>query len=76
MVSLLELCLKNVRKAQKMTQKELCKKSGYSQSYISKLENDKNMNPTLEVITCLAKSLNVCPLSLLVHKTDSCNCKD
>lgn len=76
MVFLLELCLKNIRKEQKMTQKELARRSGFSQGYISKLENDKSMNPTLEVVACLAKSLNVCPLSLLVHKSDSCICKN
>lgn len=74
---MLELRLKEIRLELKITQKELARRSGFSQTYISRLETDKNMNPTLELVTSLATSMNVCPLRLLYHRNNSCiNCKN
>lgn len=71
---LLEIRLKDVRKEKHITQKELSKKSGYTQAYISQLESGKIANPSLNVVSDLAKSLKVCPFKLLKHTDKCCEC--
>lgn len=73
---MLELCLKEVRLKKHITQEILAKRSGFSQSYIALLESNKRINPTLDLVGSLAKSLDVCPFELLMHNSDSCKCKD
>lgn len=58
--------LKSARLKRGLTQKELSRLTGISQSYISKLERE-NYNfhsPTLKQIVRLAKELNLCPVTL------------
>lgn len=67
----MKLMLKNVRTEKGITQAELVRLSGLSQSYISALENNtSNKSPSIETIRTLADALDVCPLKLL-----QCNCK-
>lgn len=73
---MLELCLKEARLKKHITQEELSKKSGFSQSYIALLETNKRINPTLDLVNSLAKSLDTCPLDLLTHVSNSCKCKN
>ena len=59
--------LKNAREMRGLTQKELGRLSGLSQSYISKLESPdiQQLNaPSLKQITRLAKELHICPFDL------------
>src|SRR5690625_6952645 len=42
-----------------MSARELSRRSGVSQGYLSQLETGKNNNPTKEVLMKLAKGLNV-----------------
>ena len=60
-----------------MSQKELAKKVGTTQSYISKLERDLE-NPSVETLYKIACALNVCPRLLLKRSEnshcDTCKC--
>ncbi|MBU3098407.1 helix-turn-helix domain-containing protein [Clostridium sp. DSM 17811] len=47
-----------------MTQTELAKKTGLSQSYISKLSLEAK-SPTLEVVALISTALNICPFELM-----------
>jgi transcriptional regulator with XRE-family HTH domain len=65
------LLLKKARLKKGITQAELVRLSGLSQSYISALENNtSNKSPSIKTIRTLADALDVCPLKLL-----QCNCK-
>lgn len=73
--------LKAARNVKNLTQKELSRLTGISQSYISKLENDKfnAHSPTLRQIVKLSKELNLCPINLCkwfldLHMECSNNC--
>lgn len=57
-----------------MTQKELCKKVGISQSYLSQIENGLHTNkkPTLNLIEDIAQALEVCPFVLISYNCDRC----
>lgn len=68
----LELRIKKTRKLRHMSQKELAKKVGTTQSYISKLERDLE-NPSAETLYKIADALKVCP-RLLLKRSDSSNC--
>lgn len=56
--------LKKARLNKKYTQNFLSKKTGISQSYISKLENSNKHSPTIREILLLSKALDICPLCL------------
>lgn len=51
--------LKKIRKAKKITLKQLEKITGISNSYISDLENGRRINPSIEKLEKLAKALDV-----------------
>lgn len=52
--------LKRLRKEKKLTLVELAKKTGYSQPYLSQLENNKRgRQPSVETINTLAEALNI-----------------
>lgn len=51
--------LKKIRKAKKITLKQLEKITGISNSYISDLENGRRVNPSIEKLEKLAKALDV-----------------
>ncbi|MBX4259708.1 helix-turn-helix transcriptional regulator (plasmid) [Clostridium estertheticum] len=53
-----------MRHLHNMTQTELAKKTGLSQSYISKLSLELK-SPTLEVVALIATALNICPFELM-----------
>ncbi|MBX4266512.1 helix-turn-helix domain-containing protein [Clostridium estertheticum] len=53
-----------MRHLHNMTQAELAKKTGLSQSYISKLSLELK-SPTLEVVALIATALNICPFELM-----------
>lgn len=70
--------LKELRKAKKMTQDELAKRTGLSQTYISFLEKEgfsRDKSPTLQTIEILAKGLGVCGMSLLEYNCELCSIK-
>ena len=51
--------LKKIRKAKKITLKQLEKIKGISNNYISDLENGRRVNPSIEKLEKLAKALDV-----------------
>lgn len=62
----MKLKLKQIREQKGISKRQLAIKSGVAISYISELENEKNLkkNPTINVICRLAKALEVSPLEL------------
>lgn len=58
--------LKTLRERGEMTQVELAKKAGVTQTYIAKLEAGDKKNPSLEVLKKLARALGV-PLGELLE---------
>lgn len=61
---MLVFILKDVRTEKNISQAKLSELSGYSQSYISELEQNKKC-PTLNAINDFAQALNVSPYTLL-----------
>lgn len=61
-------CLKirEIRITKKLSQSELAKKSGVSQSYLSELESNKK-SPTLRQLFKIAKALDVDPWELVYY---------
>ena len=55
---MIELLIKEIRLKKKITQEELSRKSGISESYISELENNLKM-PTILTLCKLAEALEV-----------------
>lgn len=51
--------IKELRKERNMSARELARRSGISQGYLSQLETGKNSNPTNEVLNKIAKGLNI-----------------
>jgi transcriptional regulator with XRE-family HTH domain len=56
--------IKNVRVKKKMSQGDLCRKSGIDRGYMSAIENGKN-NITIETLAKIASALDVSPDKLL-----------
>ena len=71
--------IKKARKKKRLTQKQLANLVGLSQSYISKLENNKNYydkNLTVKTLLKLAKVLSLNPVLLFIEITGCCtSCK-
>jgi len=55
--------LKNIRKVKGVSQSELARRTGFSQSYVSQLSR-KVKSPTLDVVCTLANALGVHPYDL------------
>ena len=69
-----QLYIKEVRKKRRLTQKELAKRCGLTQSYISQLESNLRItSPTLQTIETIAKALEICPYILISYDCDKCN---
>lgn len=51
--------IKQIRTSKNISLRELSKRSGVSHPYLSQLENGKTNNPSIEVLTKIAKGLNV-----------------
>jgi transcriptional regulator with XRE-family HTH domain len=58
-VSPIGLRIKQLRKQQKLTQRDLVEKSGVSYSTLTKIESGFVQNPTIEQVRKLAQALNV-----------------
>ncbi len=72
----MKIYLVNIRKQKNLSQKELSKKSGISESYISQLESGSHDNPGRKVICSLAKALE-CTLNDLFGCDGNClKCKE
>ena len=57
--------MKYLRQREKISQEDLSKKSGVSQSQIAKLEGKRySHSPTIRTVVNLAKALKVCPYRL------------
>jgi len=56
--------IKKIRAKNKMSQGDLCRKSGIDRGYMSAIENGKN-NITIETLAKIAKALEVSPYKLL-----------
>ena len=71
---MIELNVKQIRRLKRMTQKELCKKVGISQSYLSQIENSiyTNKRPTLNLIEDISQALEVCPIALISSYCEKC----
>lgn len=63
----IEFNLRNIRKLKCITQKELARRTGFSQSYISKL-GTQTESPTLTTVCKLAEALGVHPYELIIVK--------
>lgn len=61
---LFRMTLSDIRKSKRLTQKELAKLSGLSESCISNIENGESSSPTLRSLikytTALGVELNIC----------------
>ena len=57
--------IRKLREARGMSQRELAKVSGISQSFISKLERQETKEPCLHTIECLAKGLGIETVDLI-----------
>ena len=58
--------MKQLRKKEGLTQKELAQRIEVSQSYVSKLEHGYTQGLNIDKILKISKILNVCPCSLFV----------
>lgn len=67
-VSPIGLRIKQLRKDQKLTQRDLAEKSGVSYSTLTKIETGFVQNPTIELVRKLAAALKV-TLDQLVDRT-------
>ena len=63
--------IKSSRKRQYLTQKELSLRCNLSQSYLSKLENKKYSNVTIEQVIILSKELKIDPIELAISFIDT-----
>jgi transcriptional regulator with XRE-family HTH domain len=63
--------IKNIRKANKLTQVELAKKANISRSYLADIENDR-YNASVDTLKSIANSLDV-KLSELIEESSSDN---
>ena len=58
--------MKYIRQREKISQKDLARQSGVSQSQIAKLESKRYAHsPTISTVVSLSKALKVCPYGLL-----------
>jgi|SRR5699024_868128 len=57
--------IKKTRNEKGLSSRELARRAGVSQAYLSQLETGKNNNPTAETISKLAKALEVDYMELL-----------
>ena len=60
----IKLNIRNIRATHGVSQKELARRTGLSQSYISRLSLGIK-SPTLDVVAKIATALNVCPFKLM-----------
>ena len=58
--------LRQIRAKNRISQDELAEKSGISQQYICKIENEK-VNPSIYILFTIASSLNV-PVNDLIYR--------
>jgi transcriptional regulator with XRE-family HTH domain len=58
--------LRRLREVNGLTQVELAKKVGVTQSYIAQLESGRKISPSLEMLKKLAKALDV-PVATLME---------
>jgi len=61
--------VREIRKKNNISEKKLAELSGYSESYISRLENGKAENPTIKVIERIASVLGE-PLKSFINDDD------
>ena len=66
--------LKMLRQQKKLTQKQLGRKSGLSQSYINELENGKKVNPSITALSRIANALDVSVAELVNDEYQECLC--
>lgn len=68
------LNIREIRLSKNISQKELAKKGGISQSYISMLEKGDiyQITPTLDVVEAIANALGVCSKDILIVECDFC----
>lgn len=63
--------IKKIRTSLKISQRELSKRTGISQGYLSKLEsNNSNISPTIRYICKIANALKVNPHQLTNYYID------
>lgn len=68
-----DLHIKKVRKKLGLTQKELAKRCGLSQAYISQLESNlRVVSPTLQTVEVIAEKLRICPYILMSYDCNKC----
>ena len=67
--------VKRIRKEKKLSMTELAEKAGVAKSYLSSLERNIQVNPSVQFLEKIAKVLNV-PLDALLHDTPEINYLD
>ena len=65
----IKLNIRNIRITHNLSQKELAKRCGLSQSYVSRLSLGLK-SPTLDILALIATALNVHPCDLIVIDFD------
>lgn len=66
---------KRLRHRRHIRQKDLAKKSGLSESYISHLEKDNSIRdrtPSLQTIESLAIAMEICPRDIIIYPCIRC----
>ena len=64
--------VKRIRKEKKLSMTELAEKAGVAKSYLSSLERNIQVNPSIQFLEKIAAVLNV-PLNDLLHDTPDMN---
>ena len=62
--------IKNIRLSKKITLYRLSKITGLSRTYIRKIENNENVNPSLQILSSIANALDVNVKDLFYTKCD------
>ncbi len=62
--------IKQIREKKKVSINELSEKTNMSKSYLSELENNKKLNPTLDILLKISTALNVNVKDLFYTKLD------
>lgn len=60
--------IKEIRKRKGLSQQELARLSGISQTYISQLEHEENRNPSVEILSKISEALDL-PYPVLAFLT-------
>lgn len=61
-------CIRQLRRARRLSLSELAKRSGVAKSYLSAIERHKQVNPSVQIVERIASVLDV-PMHVLLEST-------